>query len=524
MSDFEGRKVAEKIDLEDLLLSIVGRKRKKPEDIEPSLLEEMKLEYENSSERTNNQSLLYTHNNIYSEEFLKQFKNKLGNPETFNKANDNKKKKIQEKVDTLFFIESHYKQIMKKTVHNSENFLILLDAEYKKFKKSYGKALQFSNSSKAVNKKFLSPKINTFLNELLEEILTSSTYFDLEETAILRKMNLNKILPSIKTSEVFMLLCSCAVRIGYKNITDSQKIVKDDFEILSDPNPVEVSHLKISRLELKNVVKKRFTYLLVSLILLELGKELESIFKSKREGLLFSVEGLRNKIEKLNIPIKKSGYFEGMEVITLSKEEQLRDEYQEKIKDLEEMRESYALPEDYHFVKLNIILKDLKKNHYLYETHGWYELIESSTESILDIFQNTVAAQFYNVTSRNSDGFVTTTTVLELPRGLDEIYSFSDHLPRITPPQDWDSDGYVGDKSLMKAVHFGVSNPKFDPKTIESINATQKKKFRINSTFLSVLKELDKAPLSETEGLDLPFSTVAEIRREEQDLVNCKKP
>lgn len=484
-------------------IPLKGKKSKTGERVENVPYRDVELvnqEYFSSSKaRGNFSNLSHSLDNFYSEEFLKQLEKKVGPYDQFRKKNKKNRKKWQQAINALFSLENHYKYFHTKVKHKSSPLLNILHIELKNFKKEYRQALSENSPKKNVQRKFFQVKIGAYLRHLFtnESIVTAN--LNDSEKEILKSFDFVQIIKNISVSEIFLLLCSCSVRIAYKNIYFGDSI--EPLQMLGE-NFGE-SHLSIKRSDLRQVFKYRLIYLLISKTAELLEQRLKDIAEpilNRNDALLKLLCSKRDELEK-----QQTAVSDPTELAIVQKQ----------IDDVKRVIETTEIPLNYSLVKTTAILTEIRKNKLVLELENDFNYLESGVVSILDIFSSTVPLRIYNNTSKNQDGRVLTSTFLVLPTGLNDLYSFSDHLPKLVEPDDWSNEGYSNNQELVKYIHMGYSSVNYDKRTINSINVTQKKKFKINEIFLNILKELDNGKLEDTEKLNLPFPTKAKIKTSE---------
>lgn len=400
----------------------------------------------------NYSSIAHNSDTLYSNEFLTQLKNSLGSFQNFIKSNKSQRVIIQERVDILFALENHYKYFHTKNKLNQQPLLKILDKEYSSFSDKYITAFAQNSYKKNVNKKFFRNKLIEFLKNLFENQTNILQNLDVKEKELLKTISFENIISDIDTKEIFILLCTCAVSSAYNQILWGN--FNPHFNIDTDIELNKDYYLEVKRHDLKIDFVEKFLFLLIS-------KVVECLYKTLKQS------------DDLHLKIN--------------------------------------LDEKYITLKMICIITSIKKNKPLKETFPQFELLESACESILDIFVATVPISVYTITKETSNSKIATPKILVLPTNIVNLHCFSDHFPRLIEPAKWNLDGVINNKFLVKSMHMGLASPNFDPETINAINITQNKKFKINTNFLNLLETFNNAPINETEGLNLPFSTKAEL-------------
>jgi hypothetical protein len=428
-------------------------------------------------------SILHGPENMYSPEFVKLLAETLGPVKTFLKANKAERKKIQEKVDSLFYIENQYKHYHKKIEHTPRIIKTVLRKEFEKFNDNYNKMVASTSTNKKVGSKFYSFKILKFTESLMNYLKEDATLFTEEEKSLLNNALYVEVLSSILPIDIFMLLSSSAVKIAYQNLIEN-KYLHTGEEANETQSVSESSHLQLYKHELQLVLEKRLIRSFVSEIVIRLESSLRESSAKER---------LRILQEKIDSEYNNEGSDFSAELVA-------------------------ELPQDYLTNKLSSVIRFIKKDHLFIETLPVYDIYVSACHSLMDVFCASVPVRSTQRTKREGPGKITTQIVLEMPKGMNEVYSFSDHLPMITPPEDWDNYGCNDTKTLIKYIHIGTSDVTYDSRTIAAINKTQKKRFVINDLFVPLLESLDDAPLDYTAELKLPFDTKAEIDEKVKEL------
>lgn len=455
--------------------------------------------FSNFRKSSSAEGILHGPDNLYSSEFVKLLKDTLGPSKDFVKSSKKNREKVQDKVNSLFYIENQFKTYHKKVEHTPPLLLTILSKEFFKFSVLYKQMVEAKSTNTKVNSKYYSTKVLKFTTYLMESLKDNPTLFTDEEKSLLNESFYLSVLESFQPKDLFMLLCSSAVRIAYQNLIDKKF---PDLEDRLDTDNIfsNSSHLQLLKHELLLIVEQRLLRAIVSAVI----AGLKDLLKIKCQTERNSIES-RIKIIEEELGTRKSTI-----------------EEQENIKLLKQHRASLTLPEDYLSNKLTVVIRLLKKEHSYIETHKVYNTYVSACHSLLDVFCESVPVKTKPVTKKEGPGKILSKVVLEMPKGMNQVYSFSDHLPSIIPPENWDQDGYNGTKSLIKYIHLGTSEVTYDSKTILAINRTQKKKFKINALFVNMLRELDNAPVEKTSGLNLPFKTIAEIRAKTVEVENMQ--
>jgi hypothetical protein len=483
-----------------------------------------------SNDQGNFDNFIHNFDQLYTEKFQKQLKKILGNPDEFRKANASTKSSIQENMDSLFFLENLYQDCLQKNFQKNEFLLTNLKTKYLKFEEHYNRALRTTSNNK--NKKFFHTRLSEYFTFFLNSFFIQEHLFNKEERDHALKMDLDmsSIAWYLNCQEIFQLLCIGSVKIAYKNLFFNNEklseIVIGNFKQLESPESKPLnfkaideikSHLKITRSQLKQTFMCKIKYLFLDVFIGELEKMLLKSRVAKRNELYNEIKEIIARYR--TIITKKVNAGEPIESI---KKGHLFVDLNEELDEVMLESSKYILASDYRLTKLNKVIVYVKKQKFFYETFKEYEMFESACESILDIFIATVTTKTYNVTYK-INGRITTETVLVLPIEFNFIHSFSDHLPRIIEPEDWDYNGYIGNKQLTKVIPQGSSEQIFAKKTIDAINIIQKKKFIINQNFFKVLNQINTSTDIKTFYLNLPFPTLAEVYAQKQKLAAIEK-
>jgi hypothetical protein len=455
---------------------------------------------------TQNEKAPYSLDNLYTEEFYKMLKDALGNGKKFCELSPSDQEEIQNKMNSIFYFEDHFKNYYKKNFNNPQMLLTILSTEFQKFKEAYELLLvEDTNFNKKITKKFLFTKLNNYSFDLFNFITESSNIFTNEEKTILLQRNFYDVKRFLAADSVFLFLCSCSLRLAYRNLIENKILDSDiSLDLYEDHSSISFgnSQLKVESHELNLLIQKRLTRLISSEILVLLKKNLEEKIEIQK------IEGLQ-ELQHIESELKEARKNQFDEYIHLLEKQKME-------KDI--YLSSLSLPPDYLINKLTVLINFLKKSHFKIETNPWYELMVASSHILSDVFKATVAEKIEKYNQKDITNTIITKIVIYLPKGLNRIYTFSDHLPLIVPPIDWNDDGTQGFESLSKYIHLGTSEIIYDPKTIRAINISQQKAFKINENYLNLLKEIDNAPMQDIKTLKLPFSPKVMIQRKKQEL------
>jgi hypothetical protein len=404
---------------------------------------------------------IYGTNNFYSEEFLKLFKKTLGSSSSFIKANLKNKNLTDQKVKDLFLVDNHYKYLLKKSVNQPLYLTQVLKSQFELFEKDYEKALYQRSEKKNVHRKYLIPRLTKFTTKLINFLRQNNPeIFNKRDTSYLNDKVVSDILRSIDSRRMFETISSTALKIAYKNILEDKVPTKKGSSTMDSDILLE-NTLNVIRHELHLAFEKVFLKVVFSEVIIFLH---------------------------------------------------------EKYDDAEE-----RLTGDYLQNKLMLVNRFLNSKVILLEHEDFYEDFVASIHVILDIYiESTASNTEIEIVKPNSYSSPMKRIIISLPSGLSALLSFSDHLPQILIPKDWDEEGMCDELSLAKSIHFGSTEIKYDPQTIKAINSTQKKKFRINVRFIELLESLENLSLLEVEKLDLPFKNKASIESDENHLNNLK--
>lgn len=320
-------------------------------------------------------------NILYTEEFFKQLKSMLGKPTTFNKEKKINRLKIQKKIDSLFLLESHYKYYHKKSAHNQKPILNILAKEFRDFTLEYASGAKRNSSKKNVLKKFFTYKIETYLRFLFLDSDILSSMFQAREKDLLQNVNFERLSSKIDVQELFLLLCSCSLKIAYNKLITGTGGTNSHFE---GPN-FSGSYLRVESFELKKTFKFRFLFLLVSEVL----TELETVYRRESEE---SVEVIKPRIDTLRKELESLGSDLNPKLIERDKISKIN-KLAEDLKVLQEKARENTLSKDYLFLKLSVVVGHLRRNKSFIEVDSEFEMFESACTSILDIFEKTVVTK-----------------------------------------------------------------------------------------------------------------------------------
>jgi hypothetical protein len=407
---------------------------------------------------------VYNSGNLYSQKFLEIFRKTLGSPSDFLNSDTEERGLINEQVKDVFLVDNHYKFLLKKMENDPSKLLSILKPQFKRFKISYNETLYMESPKNNVNRKYLVQRLSKFTSNLLKYFLkNNSEIFSDRDVAYIGLGTIKAIIRAISPEQIFQVICASSLKLSYKSLVNDNIPQGSIENILGcEEEDFQETHLKVIRHELHAHFEKKLLKLIVSEVVIKIHEK----------------------------------YTEDVE----------------------------GWSDDYLKNKLTLVHRFLNSKGMLLEMEEFYEDLVGSTHIILDIFVHNTAKKVETeyVRKKKSNEFLNN-TIISLPSGLDALLSFSDHLPQILEPDDWDSEGMFDEYSLAKRIHFGCSEISYDPETIKAINYTQKKKFKINMRFVKLLEEVDRLSLSEADKIKLPFKNQAQMRHSENSLRDLRK-
>jgi hypothetical protein len=207
----------------------------------PELMEEAALHYFLKLDQyKESRGLIHNLENLYSSDFLEVLKSTLGSEKKFNQNDDKYQKEIQNKVNSIFYIEDHFKNYHKKTKHEPHILLDILKAEYLNFEKAYECLLKIPEGSKRSQSKYYNTKILKFLQNLTEYLKTKTHLFSEEEKIFFNSILVENILEATDVKSIFLLICACSLNIAYKNLIENKMLVDHDNEFNESANNVKI--------------------------------------------------------------------------------------------------------------------------------------------------------------------------------------------------------------------------------------------------------------------------------------------
>jgi len=162
----------------------------------------------------------------------------------------------------------------------------------------------------------------------------------------------------------------------------------------------------------------------------------------------------------------------------------------------------------------NTFLKD-NNNSLLDPTkkeNNWYRNTFDITNQLLDIFCASgvvLKEDTINVNSQNSGGKFEQRVILWLDHRVANTTPFSHHIPQLTPPLKIDTSN--SSENYIK-VRQGNSSATISKMVEQSLNIAQKKKFKVNVKYLSLLDEYHNDPRDKQVSFgETPYPTTWEI-------------
>ncbi len=168
----------------------------------------------------------------------------------------------------------------------------------------------------------------------------------------------------------------------------------------------------------------------------------------------------------------------------------------------------------------HLILKSFSKNLYYKKLRTENSIINISKQ-LEEIFQKEISEDTITTRIENSKH---NRIIYIVPENLIKDIISDSHLPELIQPERWGQNDISSDINYVKEIKNGVSDIILSKESINALEYSQKKEFRINTSLIDLFNELDKLDYKDAIKLNIsPFIPLSIIEYEFQYIESNKK-
>ena len=378
--------------------------------------------------------MVYTDKSLFTKQYIEQIKRIIGDAKDFKKITQHERNRITKELEDLYNLETIWKYMVRKTQHSNKIVQDLFPNGVEQFKKLYQEHFfpsSLEEDNKKVRKKYGIYKCAVFTQNFTNYLFENREIFSFLMTSfdhsVLTEYDFYCIVKSMDPKIIFCELVKISMKKTYTECVAIEK--KDSFSFFNQE--IDVNCLKARRTDLHYPISEFISLHIMTLVLDKLA-----ILGALRNN------GLEERSNYLKLIASHMKFY---------------------------------MEENEFYSKI---------------CTQWFSKKDEITYLLLQFLQRTeVISDVIKESKTIRSGLVAEVYVYIFNRKLKTDLAVSPAIPRLTPPKKAVTQMCVED--WITPVKNGEMKVKVSSYAMKALNIQQRKEFKVNTTFLNLVKERD---------------------------------